>query len=129
LTTALLWWFAVLGSTWGLVVAVRAWRWSPEQHDPSELRTRHLAARLALLPVLVLLALAWFLSSVLLGWSTEPPGWTRVLESLPLLGSSALAGLGAVACVRAMVGLRLRSWWLLAGLLPAVGRAAMLFGA
>ncbi len=128
MSTALLWWIAVLAITQGLVVAVRAWRWSPEQHDPSRLRTRDLAPRLVLLPVVVLLALASFLSFAMLGWSTEPPGRTRVVESLPLLGACAVTGLGVVACVRTMAGRRVRSWWLTAGLLPALGETAMLLG-
>jgi hypothetical protein len=127
-TAALIWWIAVLGTTWGLVVMVRAWRWSPGQDDPSELRSRHLGARLALLPVGVLLALALLLSLSLLGWSLTPPGWSRFRETLPILAACALTGVGVVACLRTMAGRGIRSWWLLAGLLPAVAGAALALG-
>ena len=80
MTTALIWWIAVLGITGGLVVAVRAWRWSPGQGDPSGLQIRDRGARPALLPVV----------------------------------SSSRSS---------------RSWWLLAGLLPAVAGAAKVLGA
>ena len=129
MTAALLWWIAVLAITWGLVTAVRSRRWSPEQGDPSELRTRDLGARLALLPVVVLLVLVAFVSLVFLGWSSSPPGWGRVRESLPLLAVSAVAGLGVVACGVTMAGRRVGSWWLLVGLLPALAGAAVLLGA
>jgi hypothetical protein len=126
-TTALLWWAALLGITWGVVAAVRSRRWSADQDDPSELRTRDLGARLALLPVVVLLALVAFVSFTFLGWTSSPPGWARVRESLPALGVVALTGLGAVACVLTIAGRRVRSWWLVSGLLPAlVGTAALL---
>jgi hypothetical protein len=128
-TPALLWWLAVLGITWGLVVVVRSWHWSPAQDDPSELRTRGRGARLALLPAAVLLGLAVFASFIFLGWSASPPGWERVRESLPILAVCALAGLGAVACLVTMAGRRVRSWWLLAGLLPALAGAAAQLGA
>jgi hypothetical protein len=128
-TTALIWWVAVLGITGGLVVAVRAWRWSAEQGDPSELRSREHGARLALLPVVVLLGVVALGSLGLLGWSMTPPGWGRVREGLPLLAVGALAGLGVVASLRTMAGHRVRSWWLLAGLLPAVAGAAKVLGA
>jgi hypothetical protein len=128
-TTALLWWIAVLAITWGLVTAVRSRRWSPDQDDPSELRTRGLGARLALLPGVVLLVLAVLLSLSFLGWSTVPPGWVRVRQTLPILAVCALTGLGAVACLLTMAGRQVRSWWLLAGLLPALGGAAVLLGA
>ncbi len=81
-----------------------------------------------LLPVVALLVLASFLSFALLGWSTDPPGWVRVADSLPLLGTCAVTGLGVVACVRTVAGRRVRSWWLAAGLLPALGGTAMLLG-
>jgi hypothetical protein len=128
-TTALMWWIAVLGIAWGLVVAVRAWRWSPDQDDASELRSRDRGARLALLPVAVLLAFALLLSLSLLGWSGIPPGWSRFREALPILAVCALTGIGVVACLRTMAGRGIRSWWLLAGLLPAVAGAAMAVGA
>ena len=128
MTTALLWWVAVLGITWGLVVVVRSWRWSPAQDDPSELRTRDLAARLALLPVVVLLVLMALVSLLLLGWSSSPTGWRRALESLPLLTVCAATGGGAVAGVRTIAGRRVGSWWLV-GLLPALAGAAVQFGA
>ncbi len=129
MTTALVWWVAVLGITWGLVVAVRAWRWSPDQGDPSQLRTRDRGARLALLPVVVLLGVVALGSFGLLGWSMTPPGWARVREALPLLAVCALTGLGVVGCLRTTAGRRVRSWWLLAGLLPAAAGAAKVLGA
>ncbi len=112
----------------GLVVAVRAWRWSPDQGDPSQLRTRDRGARLAL-PVAVLLGVVALGSFGLLGWSMTPPGWARVHEALPLLAVCALTGLGVVGCLRTMAGRRVRSWWLLAGLLPAAAGAAKVLGA
>jgi hypothetical protein len=128
-TTALLWWTALLAITWGLVAGARAWRWSPEQADPSELRTRDRAARLALLPVVVLLALALLFSLSLLGWSSEPAGFRRLLETLPILAVCAVFGLGVAASVRTVAGRRLRSWWLLTGLLPAACGAAVMLAA
>jgi hypothetical protein len=127
-TTALIWWVAVLGITWGLVV-VRSWRWSPAQDDPSELRSRGLGARLALLPFAVLLAGASLFSLGLLGWSTQPTGWSRFLEALPILAVCATTGLGVAACLRTMAGRRVRSWWLLTGVLPALGGAVVVLGA
>lgn len=129
MTTALIWWLAVLGITWGLVVGVRAWRWSPDQADPSELRTRDRGARLALLPVVVLLLFAMLLSLSLLGWSMTPPGWARVGEALPILAFCAVTGLGVIACLRTMAGRPVRSWWLLVGVVPAVAGAVNLLGA
>ena len=129
MTTALIWWIAVLGITGGLVVIVRAWPWSPDQDDPSELRTRDRGARLALLPVAVLLAFATLLLWSLLGWSVSPPGWPRLREALPILGVCALTGVGMVACLRSMAGRRARSWWLLTGLLPTVAGAGIALGA
>ena len=128
MTTALIWWIAVLGITGGLVV-VRAWRWSPDQDDPSELRTRDRGTRLALLPVVVLLVLIALGSLVFLGWISDPPGWARLAAGLPLLAICALAGLGLAACLRTMGGRRVPSWWLLAGLLPAATGAALALGA
>jgi hypothetical protein len=123
-TAALLWWIAVLAITWGLVTFVRARRWSPEQDDPSELRTRDVGARLALLPVVVLLVLAVLVSLLLLGWSSSPTGWRRALESLPILAVCAATGVGAVAGVLTIAGRRVGSWWLV-GLLPALAGAAV----
>ena len=129
MTTALLWWVGVLALTWGLVAAVRARSWSPAQADPSELRTRDLGARLALLPVVVLLGLAALVAFSFLGWSTGAPGWARFRAAMPILAVCAVTGLGLAACLRTMAGRRVRSWWLLAGLLPAVAGAAMVLGA
>ena len=129
MTTALVWWAGVLALTGGLVAAARAWRWAPEQHDPSELRTRHLGARLALLPVVVLLALTSLLSIVFLGWSSTPTGWARLGQSLPLLATGAVTGVAAVVGVRTIAGRRARSWWSLTGLLPAVAGAVTVLGA
>lgn len=129
MTTALVWWLGILAATYALVVAVRAWRWSPDQADPSELRTRTRAARLVLLPILVLLALALLVALSFLGWISAPAGWPRLAEALPLLAMCAVLGLGAASCVLAMAGRRTRSWWLLAGLLPAAVAAALMLGA
>jgi hypothetical protein len=129
MTTALLWWLGVLALACGLVVTVRAWPWSPAQDDPSELRTRDRGARLALLPVVVLLVLAMLVSLSFLGWSTAPPGSARFREALPILAVCAAMGLGVASCLRTMAGRRVRSWWLLTGLLPAAGGAAILLGA
>jgi hypothetical protein len=128
-TTALLWWAGVMALTGGLVVGVRAWPWSADQADPSELRTRHLGARLALLPVVVLLALTCFLSIVFLGWSSAPTGWARLGQSLPLLATGAVTGVCVVVCIRTIAGRRARSWWSLTGLLPAVAGAVTVLGA
>jgi hypothetical protein len=127
-TTALLWWGGVLALTGALVLAVRAWPWSPAQADPSELRTRKLAGRLALLPVAVLLALVTFWSIVMLGWASEPTGWGRVRGAWPLLAVGAVSGPGVVACLLTMAGRRVRSGWLVVGVLPAVGGVASLLG-
>jgi hypothetical protein len=127
-TTALIGWIAVLGATGGLVVLARAWRWSPEQHDPSELRRRDRGARLALLPVVLLLGFATLVSWSLLDWSLTEPAWPRFRDALPLLAACALTGLGVATCVRTMAGLRIRSWWLLGGLLPAVAGVARVLG-
>jgi hypothetical protein len=129
MTTALLWWLGVLVLTYGLVVAVRSWPWSPAQDDPSELRTRSRGARLALLPVAVLLVLAMLAALSFLGWSTGPSGWARLREALPILAVCAALGLGVASCLLTMAGRRVRSWWLLAGLLPAAGGVAVLLGA
>jgi hypothetical protein len=128
MTTALLWWLGVLALTCGLV-AVRSWPWSPAQDDPSELRTRSRGARLALLPVAVLLVLAMLVAVSFLGWSTAPPGWARLREALPVLAVCAALGLGVASCLLTMAGRRVRSWWLLTGLLPAAGGVAVLLGA
>ena len=128
MTTALLWWVGVLAVT-GTVVAVRWRRWSSEQADPSELRTRDRGARLALLPVLVLCVLALLLALFFLAWTSAPAGWPRLVEALPVLAVCAVSGLGTVACLRTMAGRRASSWWLVPGLLPAAtGAAAMLGG-
>ena len=129
MTAALGMWLGVLALTWGAVALVRSRRWSPDQADPSELRTRDLAARLALLPVVVLLVLVAFGSFVFLGGSASPPGWARVVETLPLLMVCAVTCSGVVACVLTMAGRRVRSWWLLIGLLPAAVGAFTLLGA
>ena len=55
MTSALVAWLGILVLTSGAVTLARARRWSPDQDDPSGLRTRHLGARLALLPVVGLL--------------------------------------------------------------------------
>jgi hypothetical protein len=127
-TSALVWWIAVLALPYGLVAVVRARSWSPAQDDPSELRTRNLAARLTLLPVVLLLLLAALGSLSLLGWSALSPGRDRFRDALPLLAVCAATGLGASAGLLTMVGRRVRSWWLLTGLLPAVAGTAMLLG-
>jgi hypothetical protein len=129
MTWALVWWMGLLALTWGLVVLVRAWSWSPDQDDASELRSRGLGARMALLPIVVLLVLAALVSLSLLGWSARPPGWARFREALPILAVGAATGLGVAACLLTMVGHRVRSWWLLTGLIPAGWAAALVLGA
>ena len=129
MTSALGIWLGVMALTGGAVAVVRSRRWSPDQADPSGLRTRDLAARLALLPVAVLLALVALGSLLFLGWSSSPPGWARILETLPLLAVCAVTCTSVVACVLTMAGRRVRSWWLLLGPLPAVAGAFTLLGA
>ena len=129
MTTALIWAPAVLGMTWGFVVFVRAWRWFPDQDDPSELRARDRGARLTLLPAVVLLAPAMLVSLSFLGWSSAPAGWTRFGGALPIPAFCALTGLGLVASLRTMAGRRASSWWLRAGLVPAVAGVASTLGA
>ena len=69
------------------------------------------------------------MSFVFLGWSSAPPGWGRVRESLPVLAVCALTTLGSVACVLTMAGRRVRSWWLSMCLLPVAVGASLLLGA
>jgi hypothetical protein len=50
-------------------------------------------------------------------------------SALPILAVRAATGLGVAACLRTMAGRRVRSWWLLAGLVPAGWAAAAVLDA
>lgn len=65
-----------------------------------------------------------FVFAIGASWTFTPLGLERLMESvLPLVSSFAL-GIGAVAAARAILDLRVRSWWLLLAL-PIPGLMAL----
>ena len=129
MTTAFVWWAGIMALTWGLVVAARSWRWWPLREDTSGQRPRDLAARAALLPVVVLLGWMTHGAFVALEWTSGVPDPERFLAALPSVVICAVMGLGVACCVRIMAGRRVRSWWLLTGFLPALVGAWLVLGA
>lgn len=89
---------------------------------------RHLSRSGRVLAVLYgsALALACLAFAVLAGWAGGRSGWGRVASSVPALLVISLCGLGAAGCASMALDRRVPAAWLLLGLVPALGTAAVL---